>query len=188
MKGDLKKFNYPVHYELNKPDTLMKDLDPEPYTAPGSFWADQKNANRHRQQYLDWIKGRHYGIPDLTCVTCHSPHTGSLNYRYGQLRADERRLCAKCHEEMVADPMKHSGHRAEVASCSSCHLPKTIASGSVGNHTFEAIPPSKTLQYGVDDKTGKARMPNSCNLYCHMKESAATMNEKYQSLFKKGKK
>ncbi|PIX25620.1 MAG: hypothetical protein COZ69_02645, partial [Deltaproteobacteria bacterium CG_4_8_14_3_um_filter_45_9] len=26
MKGDLKKFNYPIYYELNKPDTLMKDL------------------------------------------------------------------------------------------------------------------------------------------------------------------
>lgn len=185
MKGDLNKFNYPVNYELNKPKTLMVNLDPEPYNALGSFWPDQKNANRHRQQYLEWIKSRHNGVPDFSCVTCHDPHVGSLKYRTGQLRATERSLCGKCHEEIVAEPVKHSGHRYQVASCASCHLPKTIASGSLGNHTFEAIPPSKTIQYGVDEKTGKPKMPNSCNLYCHTKESASAMNEKYNNIFKK---
>ena len=188
MKGDLKKFNYPVYYELNKPQTMMKDLDPEPYTAPGSFWPDQKNANRHRQQYLEWIKSRHNGVPGLSCATCHDPHVGSLGPRAGQLRADERAICSKCHEEIVTDPAKHSGHRYEVASCASCHMPYTIASGSVPNHTFETIPPSKTLQYGVDEKTGKPKIPNSCSLYCHTKETANVMNEKYNMIFKKAKK
>jgi hypothetical protein len=64
-------------------------------------------------------------------------------------------------------------------------MPNTIASGSLPNHTFEAIPPSKTLQYGVDDKTGKPKMPNSCSLYCHTKESASVMDEKYKAIFKK---
>lgn len=185
MKGDLKKFNYPVYYEVNKPDTLMKDLDPEPYTAPGSFWPDQKNANRHRQQHLDWIKGPHSEVKGLTCLTCHDPHKGSLTYRTGQLRGEVRSLCGKCHEAIVANPVKHSGHRYEVASCAACHLPYTIASGSVPNHTFEAIPPSKTLQFGVDEKTGKPKMPNSCGLYCHTKESAAALDEKYKAIFKK---
>lgn len=187
MKGDLRKFNYPVHYELNKPETLMKDLDPEPYTARNSFWPDEKNANRHRQQYLEWIKSRHFGVPNLTCVTCHDPHVGSLGYRTGQLKGEERSLCGKCHEKVVADPQKHSGHRYEVASCSSCHLPYTIASGSVPNHTFEAIPPSKTLKYGVNEKTGKPNMPNSCMLYCHTRESASVMDEKFRSLFARAK-
>ena len=185
MKPPLNKFNYPVMYELNKPQTMMKDLDPEPYTASGSFWPDQKNANRHRQQYLEWTKSRHNGIPGLSCATCHDPHVGSLSPRAGQLRADERAICSKCHEDIVTNPKKHSGHRYEVASCASCHLPNTIASGSLPNHTFESIPPSKTLQYGVDDKTGKPKMPNSCSLYCHTKETAAVMDEKYKSIFKK---
>jgi predicted CXXCH cytochrome family protein len=185
MKGDLKTFNYPVHYELNKPETLMKDLDPEPYTAAGSFWPDQKNANRHRQQYLEWVKGPHSRVPGLTCATCHDPHKGSLAYRTGQLRADERALCGTCHEPIVANPKKHSGHRHEVASCSSCHLAYTIAAGSVPNHTFEAIAPAKTLQFGVDEKTGKPKMPNACGLYCHTKESAAELDAKYKATFKK---
>jgi predicted CXXCH cytochrome family protein len=185
MKGDLKKFNYPVHYVLNKPETMMKDLDPEPYTAPGSFWPDQKNANRHRQQHLDWIKGPHSEVKGLTCLTCHDPHKGSLSYRTGQLRGEVRSLCGKCHEKITADPKKHSGHRNEVASCTACHLPKTIAKGSVSNHTFEAIPPSKSLQYGVDEKTGKPKMPNSCGIYCHTTDTAAALDEKYKKIFGK---
>jgi predicted CXXCH cytochrome family protein len=163
----------------------MKDLDPEPYTAAGSFWPDQKNANRHRQQYLEWIKGPHSEVKGLTCLTCHDPHKGSLSYRTGQLRGDERVFCGKCHEKIVANPKKHSGHRYEVASCAACHLPYTIAAGSVPNHTFEAIPPSKTLQYGADEKTGKPKMPNSCGLYCHTKESAVDLDAKYKMIFKK---
>lgn len=184
MKGDLKQFNYPVHYELNKPETLMKDLDPEPYGAAGSFWPDQKNANRHRQQYLEWIKGGHSKVPGLTCNTCHDPHKGSLTYRTGQLRGDERALCGKCHEAIVTDPKKHSGHRYEVASCAACHLAKTIASGSVGNHTFEAIAPAKSLQF-MDEKTGKTRMPNACGLYCHTKDSLTALDEKHKAIFRK---
>jgi len=74
-----------------------------------------------------------------------------------------------------------------MASCSSCHNPKSIAYGSVGNHTFEAIPPAKTIQYGADDK-GKPKMPNSCNLYCHTKETAQAMDDKYKTIFKQYKK
>ena len=135
-------------------------------------------------QYQDWIKGPHSRVSGLTCTTCHDPHKGSLSYRTGQLRGEERSLCGTCHESIVADPKKHSGHRHEVASCAACHLPKTIASGTVSNHTFEAIPPSKSLQY-VDEKTGKPKMPNSCGLYCHTKESAAALDEKYTAIFKK---
>ncbi len=184
MKGDLNKFAYPVMYELNKPQTMMKDFNPEAYTVSGSFWPDQKNANRHRQQYLEWIKSRHNAVSGLSCITCHDPHIGSLSYRTGQLKGNEQTLCGKCHSEIMDNPRKHSGHRLEVASCSSCHMPYTIAAGSVPNHTFEAIPPSKTLQYGVNDKTGKPKMPNSCNLYCHTKETATVMDEKYKSIFK----
>ena len=81
-------------------------------------------------------------------------------------------------------PKKHSGHRYEVASCSSCHLPYTITAGSVPNHTFEAIPPAKTIQFGVE-QSGKTKMPNSCSLYCHTKEPVAAMDEKYKAIFKK---
>ena len=32
MKGALSRFSYPVNYELNKPETMMKDFAPEPST------------------------------------------------------------------------------------------------------------------------------------------------------------
>jgi hypothetical protein len=49
---------------------------------------------------------------------------------------------------------------------------------------YETIPPSKSLQYGVDEKTGKPKMPNSCSLYCHTKETTTVIDEKYKTIFK----
>jgi len=178
-----KKFGYPIDYEFNKPQTLLAKFDPIPVTDTGSVYPDQKNSNRHRQQYLDWKKSKH-AAAQVTCNTCHDPHVGALNYRTGMLREDDRALCGQCHEAIVGDPAKHSGHRYEQASCSACHLPKIIASGSLSTHTFEAVPPAKTLQYGVDDR-GRVKMPNSCTAYCHKAVDVAAMDVKYKALFKK---
>ena len=100
------------------------------------------------------------------------------------LKSDDRALCGNCHEAIVGSPAKHSGHRYEQASCASCHLPKISASGSLSTHTFEAVPPAKTIQYGTDDR-GRIKMPNSCTAYCHKGVDAATMDARYKALFKK---
>ena len=178
-----KTFGYPIDYEFNKPQTLLAKFTPIPVTDAGSVYPDQKNSNRHRQQYLDWQKGKH-AAAGVTCTTCHDPHVGALTYRTGMLRAPEKALCGQCHEAIVADPVKHSGHRYEQASCSSCHLLKTIGSGSVTTHTFEAVPPAKTIQYGMDDR-GRVKMPNSCAAYCHKGTDVAAMDARYKTLFKK---
>jgi hypothetical protein len=82
------------------------------------------------------------------------------------------------------DPAKHSNHRYEQASCAACHLPKIIANGSRSTHTFEAVPPAKTIQHGTDNQ-GRVRMPNSCNAYCHKGTDVAAMDAKYKAVFKK---
>lgn len=178
-----KTFGYPIDYEFNKPQTLLAKFTPIPVTDAGSVYPDQKNSNRHRQQYLDWQKGKH-ATAGVTCNTCHDPHVGALSYRTGMLRAPEKALCGQCHEAIVANPVKHSGHRYEQASCSACHLLKTIGSGSVTTHTFEAVAPAKTIQYGMDDR-GRVKMPNSCNAYCHKTADVAAMDARYKALFKK---
>jgi predicted CXXCH cytochrome family protein len=178
-----KKFGYPIDYEFNKPQSLLAKFSPIPVTDAGSVYPDQKNSNRHRQQYLDWQKGKH-AAAGVTCTTCHDPHVGALSYRTGMLRAPEKALCGPCHQAVVANPVKHSGHRYEQASCSACHLLKTIGSGSVTTHTFEAVAPAKTIQYGVDDR-GRVKMPNSCMAYCHRGTDVAAMDARYKTLFKK---
>ncbi len=178
-----KTFGYPIDYEFNKPQTLLAKFTPIPVTDAGSVYPDQKNSNRHRQQYLDWQKGKH-AAAGVTCTTCHDPHVGALNYRTGMLREDDRALCGQCHEAIVGNPAKHSGHRYEQASCAACHLPKIIANGSLSTHTFEAVAPAKTIQYGVDDR-GRVKMPNSCTAYCHKGTDVAAMDARYKTLFKK---
>jgi hypothetical protein len=52
-----------------------------------------------------------------------------------------------------------------LSRCSGCHMPRTAKTAinyDVRLHTFESIPPEKTLFY--QDKGG---MPNSCAVTCH---------------------
>lgn len=169
------RFGYPVDYEYGKPDTMLAKFNPIPMTDSASVFPDEKNSNRHRQQYLDWSKSDH-ATWNVGCVTCHDPHKGSLVERKVDLRAPGNELCGKCHERQVSDPVAHLGHRAQVASCASCHLPKLIGSGSVSTHTFEAIAPAKTLQYGE-------KMANSCTYSCHKAQGAEWADQAYKRLF-----
>ncbi|MBI2909341.1 MAG: hypothetical protein HYX92_16980 [Chloroflexi bacterium] len=170
------KYGFPVTYQLGKPDTLLKDFKPIPMTDAASVFPDQKNSNRHRQQFLDWGRSGH-AKANVTCVACHDPHQGALNERKADLRAKGNDLCAKCHEKQSRDQAAHAGHALDKATCASCHLPKLIGSGSVSTHTFEAIAPAKTLQYGE-------KMANSCNT-CHKDKNAEWADQQYKRIFKK---
>jgi hypothetical protein len=49
--------------------------------------------------------------------------------------------------------------------CSKCHMPKTAKTAidyDIHSHTFEAIPPEKTLMYQEE-----GGMPSSCSVSCH---------------------
>lgn len=99
---------------------------------------------------------------------------------------DNNTLCLACHashgpfedltKEMIADYEANVGLIGEVVSehthhdydpeaglsrCSKCHNAKTIKSAvnyDIHSHTFEVIPPYKTLDYA---------MPNACSVSCH---------------------
>ncbi len=99
---------------------------------------------------------------------------------------DNNTLCLACHsthgyfadisKEMVADyannidtigavVTQHTHHPYDPVSgpsrCTKCHMPKVAKSAveyDIHAHTFEPIPPSKTLDYA---------MPNSCAVSCH---------------------
>lgn len=52
-----------------------------------------------------------------------------------------------------------------LSRCTECHMAKMAASGDpydISSHTFEAVPPTKTIQYQA-----KGGMPNSCAVRCH---------------------
>lgn len=105
---------------------------------------------------------------------------------------DNNTLCLACHathgdfeeitKEMVADYYDFETEIGEVVSahshhpyapersmglsrCSKCHMPKVAKSAvnyDIHSHTFEPIPPEKTLMY--QDQGG---MPNNCAASCH---------------------
>ena len=102
---------------------------------------------------------------------------------------DDNTLCLSCHADdfgiepdMVADyannveaigeaVRKHTHHpyapdrKMGLSRCTTCHMPKVAKSAinfDIHSHTFEAIPPEKTLAY--QDQGG---MPNSCAASCH---------------------
>ncbi|MHB1162245.1 MAG: multiheme c-type cytochrome [Chloroflexota bacterium] len=166
---------YPADFEYGKPSTLLAEFNPIPMSDTASVFPDQTNSNRHRQQYLDWSKSAHAQW-DVNCVTCHDPHKGSLTERKADLRAQGDELCAKCHQDKTSNPVAHSGHSAQMASCAACHLPKVIASGSVSTHTFEAIAPIKTLHFGE-------KMTNSCTYSCHKSRGVDWAHWAYVQIF-----
>lgn len=108
---------------------------------------------------------------------------------------DDNTLCLSCHAthgafaeiptEWVADPVtnrdniaavviEHTKHpydpeNSGLSRCSSCHNPKTAKSAvayDITSHTFEPIPPRKTILF-QNDGNG---MLNACAVSCHMQE------------------
>ncbi len=99
---------------------------------------------------------------------------------------DNNTLCLACHathgdfadltKEMIADydnnvdaiaavVTQHTNHPYDpengLSRCTKCHNPKTIKSAiqyDIHSHTFEVIPPYKTVDY---------QMPNACSVSCH---------------------
>lgn len=78
-----KTFNFPIGYELGRPDTLT--FIPEPLTAAASFFPDG-TSKRHRQQYLDthypgFRVTKHYE-KGVSCTACHDPHSSGVLTTY----------------------------------------------------------------------------------------------------------
>jgi hypothetical protein len=78
-----KTFNFPIGYELGRPETLS--FIPEALTATASFFPDG-TSKRHRQQYLDthypgFRVTKHYE-KGVSCTQCHDPHSSGILTTY----------------------------------------------------------------------------------------------------------
>ena len=129
-----------------------------------SVFPDQRTSNRHRQQFIDFQKSRHY-TAGVTCVACHDPHTGPLAARE-QLRKPLATACNACHAQQAAQFTRHTGHQRWQLTCAGCHTPRVIADGTISTHTFRTLSPADSLRYG------EASMANSCTYKCHTSQNA----------------
>ncbi len=84
-----KAFNFPIGYELGRPETLK--FIPQPLSDTASSFFPDGTSKRHRQQYLDmnypgFRVTKHYE-KNVTCTSCHDPHTSGLLTVYSGLPA-----------------------------------------------------------------------------------------------------
>ncbi len=84
-----KQFNFPIGYELGKPETLK--YIPQPLSDTNSSFFPDGTSKRHRQQYLDMnYPGAHvtkHYEKNVTCTSCHDPHTSGLLTVYSGIPA-----------------------------------------------------------------------------------------------------
>lgn len=159
------KFGFPTTYRLTQPQTLLAGFTPIPMTDAGSVFPDQRTSNRHRQQFIDYSKSKHYLNAKMGCVTCHDPHVGTETAARTQLKKPKATLCVSCHQTQANRFVAHAGHQKWQATCADCHNPRVIADGTISTHTFWTLPPADTLRLGP-------RQANSCTYKCHKTQSA----------------
>lgn len=159
------RFGFPTGYRLGRPDTLLSTFTIIPMTDAASIFPDQRTSRRHRQQFIDFMKSKHYAA-NVTCVACHDAHAGT-EIAYSQLKKPKAILCNTCHQTQVSRFAIHTGHKPWQVTCADCHTPRVIADGTVSTHTFRTLSPADSLKYGED------RMANSCTYKCHADQNAA---------------
>jgi predicted CXXCH cytochrome family protein len=90
------------------------------YASDARFGWDTWKASVHYQQ-------------NLTCTTCHDPHTAALKLS-DPTKTDTSSLCVNCHKDTAKDS-QHSQHAEAGVTCVDCHLgPKK------GNDDFHKVP------------------------------------------------
>lgn len=130
-------------------------------------------ANEH--QIVESINDNGLAIPtavdnDTLCLACHATHgdfenlTKEMIANYDE-NIDEIAHAVSAHTHHPYAPERSMG----LSRCTSCHMPKVAKSAvafDIHSHTFEAIPPEKTLMY--QDQGG---MPSSCAVSCHSQKA-----------------
>jgi len=100
------------------------------------------------------------------CLACHATHgdftdiTPTMVRDYAE-NVEEIGKIVSAHTHHPYAPDRNMG----LSRCTKCHMPATAKSAinyDIHSHTFEPIPPEKTLAY--QDEGG---MPNACGASCH---------------------
>jgi hypothetical protein len=127
----------------------------------------------HQTETADYLKSAHAEEDEVTCATCHDPHTNVKTTR----PYNDNQLCLQCHvyesgftseaiiEEHTFHPYDPAGTGA--SRCVACHMvPKQRLNQSEGayNHSMRTLPPITS-----NESILKPVPPNSCSgiMGCH---------------------
>ncbi|MCK5378474.1 MAG: hypothetical protein KAJ78_03685, partial [Acidobacteria bacterium] len=129
----------------------------------------RNTSNKH--QIVESIRDNGLTIPtsndnNTLCLACHATH-GDFEEISVEMVADYEANETEIGE--IVSEHSHHPYAPErsmgLSRCSKCHMPKVAKSAlnyDIHSHTFEPIPPEKTLMY--QDQGG---MPNNCAVSCH---------------------
>lgn len=126
---------------------------------------------QHSDQYGDLTQSKHQ---ILDCLTCHDPHSGIVQQdQAGQ--QPTRLLCQDCHFR-EAQFQSNPAHVANGISCTDCHMPRLIQSGSANPKAYMgdmhthvvAIDPRLISQFNTDGTlaSGQISLDYACRR-CH---------------------
>ncbi len=169
-----------LHASNPKQNRMLVERDPslcqECHTYKDVHPAELKVANgfiQHGDQYGDLSQSKHQ---ILNCLLCHDPHSGVV-----QLRLDgeqtTRLLCQDCHY-LEAQFQTNASHLALNISCTDCHMPRLIQSGSANLRAYTGdmrthvvvIDPRLSSQFNEDGSlaSGQIGLDYACR-HCHSK-------------------
>jgi len=103
---------------------------------------------------------------DTLCLACHATHGDFEDITKEQVAEYDDNI-----DDIARSVANHANHpyaperSMGLGRCSKCHMPKTAKSAinyDIHGHTYEVVPPEKTLMY--QDAGG---MPNACAVSCH---------------------
>ncbi|MGH1349069.1 MAG: multiheme c-type cytochrome [Nannocystales bacterium] len=148
-------------------DALL-DADPDFFSQ--RYWSDGEVRVSGRE-FNGQLESPCAVSKDFGCTSCHRMHESEVQvdgrvWSDGQLKegAAEGVACGRCHQDIAADPTRHSKHSAAAGpTCLDCHMPRTTYGllGAIRSHTVTS--PS------VDASLGTGR-PLACNL-CHLNQT-----------------
>lgn len=131
------------------------------------FWADGAIRVGGRE-YNALVESACYqrgtGERKMTCLSCHSMHSGKPDDQLDPRREGDR-ACIDCHQGKDNRAHTHHAQGSPGSSCIECHAPQTTYAlfKAIRSHRIDAPKISATLRSG---------RPNACNL-CHLDKSLA---------------
>jgi predicted CXXCH cytochrome family protein len=130
------------------------------------FWGDG-TPRLTAYEYQGMVQSKCFEASDLTCITCHSMHTGDPA---GMLTERNRgdAPCLKCHQAFSGDAQAaHTRHplKSPASRCVNCHMPNAVYGVMQIKRTHRIASPDVT-------QSAAAGKPDACT-NCHGDRSLA---------------
>lgn len=160
---------YPEFYKSSKPTFQF-------HPVRCTDCHDPMSTTSNNAQVLDQVQSGTVTVTthvddDTLCLACHATHGAGTSADFTNITVAMVADYANNRSAIGTVVSAHTNHPygperlMGLSRCTQCHMATTQgpdAAEVLHGHTFEAIPPQKTLKY--QDQGG---MPNSCALSCH---------------------